>query len=181
MPESSGSPTAGGLSEIAEDGFLTGVIGGVTVAIFFLIVDIMEGRPFFTPSLLGSIFFQGRDSSEVVSVAAPMVVAYTALHMAAFVAIGLAAAWMVRQFEVRPHLGVVLVLLFACFEAGFLGFSFAFAPGVIGELGGVQVAIANVLSAAAMASYLLWWRHPRALANLDHVFDDETPPGRSPN
>lgn len=162
----------GRLAQVAEDGFLSGVIGGTTVALLFLIVDLLQGQPFFTPSLLGQIFLQGADPATVTSVSPPMVVAYTAVHMALFVAAGMAAAYAVSEFETRPHVGVVLLLLFLCFEAAFLGFAIAFAPGLIGTLGGLEVAIANLLSAGAMAGYLLWWRHPGALRNLDKVWED---------
>ena len=160
------------VASLAEDGFVAGVIGGVTVAVFFLIVDLANGQAFFTPSLLGSILFLGMSASEVVAVSAPMVVAYTAVHMTVFIVAGMAASWAVSQFERNPHLGVVLVLLFVCFEAAFLGFSLAFMPGVVGALGGVLIAVANLLSAGAMAAYLLWWRHPKAFSHLEHVFDD---------
>jgi hypothetical protein len=163
------------VAQVAEDGFVSGVIGGATVAVFFLIVDLLRGQPFYTPSLLGSIVFQGADPAAVEEVQAPMVVSYTAVHMAAFIVIGMVAAYVVRQFQVRPHLGVVLLLFFVCFEAAFLGFAFAFAPAIVPTLGGWLIAAANLLSAAAMAWYLLVLRHPRAFQNLDEVFSDETP------
>ena len=31
-----------------------GVLGGSAVALFFLVADLLDGRPFFTPSLIGS-------------------------------------------------------------------------------------------------------------------------------
>lgn len=164
-----------GLAEVAEDGFVSGVIGGATVAVFFLAVDLLSGRPFYTPSLLGSILFQGADPSRVSEVQAPMVVSYTAVHMAVFIVAGMAAAYAVRQFQVRPHLGVVLLLLFICFEAAFIGFALAFAPDLIPTIGGWLIAVANLLSAATMAWYLLVLRHPNAFRNLDRVFSDETP------
>ncbi len=165
----------GGIGTVAEDGFVSGVIGALTVAFFFLVVDALEGRPFYTPSLLGQIFFQGADPGQVSEVRAPMVVAYTALHMALFIGAGMAAAWAVREFEQHPHLGVVLLLLFVCFEAGFLGLALAFAPDLIPTIGGWLIASANLLSAATMAFYLLVLRHPGAFRSLDEVWKDETP------
>jgi len=156
---------------IAEDGFLSGVIGGLTVALFFLIVDLIGGRPFFTPSLLGSVLFLGESVSTVTAVDAPMVMAYTGMHFLLFVIVGMAAAFAVHEFEVHPHVGVLLVILFVCFEASFMGIAAALMPGVVGALGTTLVALANLLSAGAMAAYLLW-RHPRAWKQLDHVWDD---------
>lgn len=168
-----GAPGRRRLAVIAEDGFVSGVIGGATVALFFLVVDLLEGQPFFTPTVLGSLLLFGKSLAEVEAASAPVVVSYTAVHMAAFIGVGMAAAYAVSEFERRPHVGVVLVLLFACFEAGFLGFAFAFAPRVVPTLGGGLVALANLLAAGTMAAYLLVLRHPRAFGSLDRVWDDE--------
>lgn len=176
--QSPGAVPAGearGFAGFAEDGFVSGVIGGAVVALFFLVVDSIQGQPFYTPTLLGSLLLGGKSVAEVDGASAPMVISYTAVHMAAFIAAGMAAAWGVSEFERRPHLGVVLVLLFVCFEAGFMGFAFAFAPRIVPTLGGGLVALANLLAAGAMAAYLLYLRHPRALASLNHVWDDESP------
>lgn len=172
MPPTPDSHPRSHLGALAEDGFVAGVVGGASVAVFFLIVDALGGRPLFTPSLLGSVFLLGKDPQSLVSVDMRMVVAYTGIHMLVFVAIGLVAAWAVQQFEERPHVGVVLVILFACFEASFLGLTAAFMPGVIGVLGAWLVGTANLLSAVAMATYLLWWSHPNAVRSLERVWED---------
>jgi len=166
------TPARSQLSIVAEDGLLAGVLGAVTVALFFLVVDVLRGQPLFTPSLLGSVLFLGKSAAEVESVAMPMVAAYTGVHFAAFVAVGTVGAYAVSQFEARPHVGVMLVFLFIIFEAGFFGATASLMPGVIGALGTWLVGIANLLSAAAMAGYLLWWAHPKALRHLEHVWDD---------
>ncbi len=157
------------LAAIAEDGLISGIIGALTVAIFFLIVDALSGRPLFTPSLLGSVLFLGESAEDVREINVYVVIAYTALHMALFIGAGLAAAYAVSLFETRPHLGSVLLVLFVCFEASFLGLCVLVMPGVIGVLGSVMLAVGNLISAAAMATFLLWWRHPVALRNLGHV------------
>lgn len=166
------SPAPSSASDVAVDGLFSGVLGGLTVAFFFLVVDTLKGQPLFTPSLLGSVLFLGANVEEVTAVNIPMVFAYTGVHMAAFVVFGMAAAYMVSQFEKNPPFGLLLLLLFICFEAGFFAFAAALAPGVVGALGTSLVIIANLLSAAVMAGYLLWWSHPGALKSLDRVWDD---------
>jgi hypothetical protein len=160
---------------IAEDGLFAGALGGLTVAIFFLIVDVLEGRPLFTPSLLGSVLFLRESAEAVTGVQIPMVFAYTGVHFAIFVIVGMAAAFMVSEFEANPSVGLVLLLLFICFEAGFFGVTVGIAPGVIGVLGAWLVGIANLLAAAVMAAYLLWWSHPGAFRSLDRVWQDGGP------
>jgi len=165
-------PPASGLVAVAEDGLFAGVIGALTVALFFLIVDTLQGQPLFTPSLLGTVLFTDTPAAQVTEVNIPMMFAYTGVHMLLFLIAGLAAAIMVQQFEAHPAVGMVLVILFICFEVGFLALAWALMPGVIGVLSAWLVGLANVLSAGAMALYLLWYSHPGALRSLDRVWDD---------
>jgi hypothetical protein len=165
-------PVRSRAATIAEDGLFTGALGGLTVAVFFLIVDVLEGRPLFTPSLLGSVLFLRESVEAVTSVNIPMVFAYSGVHFAIFVAAGMAAAFMVSEFEANPPVGIVLLLLFICFEAGFFGITVGIAPGVIGVLSAWLVGIANLLAAGAMAAYLLWWSHPNAFRSLDKVWEE---------
>ena len=158
--------------EIAEDGLFAGVLGGLVVAVFFLVVDTINGRPLFTPSLLGSVLFQGARPESVTQVDIPMMFAYTGVHMLAFLAAGMAAAFLVAQVERHPNVAWVMLILFVCFEVGFFALAWALMPGTIGVLGAWLVGIANLLSAGAMAFYLLWYSHPGALRNLEHVWDD---------
>jgi len=156
---------------LAIDGLFSGVLGGLTVAVFFLILDTLQGRPLYTPSLLGNVVFLGKSASEVTSVHIPMVFAYTGVHMAAFVVFGMAVAYMVRQFEQNPPLGLVLLLLFICFEAAFLAFAAALAPGVVGVLGASSVVAANVLAAVMMALYFRF-AHPGFTRHLERIWED---------
>src|SRR5207237_708962 len=45
------------VSRILREGFIAGLIGAGAVALWFLIVDVIAGRPFFTPAMLGSAAF----------------------------------------------------------------------------------------------------------------------------
>src|SRR5262249_22126839 len=46
-------------SQILEDGLFSGALGAVLVALWYLILDSLAGRPLYTPFLLGSVLFQG--------------------------------------------------------------------------------------------------------------------------
>jgi hypothetical protein len=173
--DTAAAPTRSRAATIAEDGLFAGALGGLAVAVFFLLVDVLEGRPLFTPSLLGSVLFLRESAEAVTRVDIPMVFAYTGVHFAIFVAVGMAAAFMVSEFETNPSVGLVLLLLFICFEAGFFGVTVGIAPGVIGVLGAWLVGIANLLAAGAMAAYLLGWSHPGAFRNLDRLWQDGGP------
>src|SRR6185295_9479726 len=82
-------------SAVYEQGLAAGVLGAAAVAIWFLIVDLVAGRPFFTPSILGTALFQGSAAvatPERVPVSLEMVVVFTWIHVLVFVIIGVAAS-----------------------------------------------------------------------------------------
>lgn len=56
------------VTRILREGFWAGCIGAVAEAVWFLIIDTIHGRPFFTPAMLGSAVFWGATSpGQVVS------------------------------------------------------------------------------------------------------------------
>jgi hypothetical protein len=44
---------------ILPEGVTVGLIGAGSVGVWFLLVDLIAGRPFFTPAILGSAVFSG--------------------------------------------------------------------------------------------------------------------------
>ena len=82
------------------EGILGGLIGAATIAIWFFILDCIKGRPFFTPSVLGTVVFHGPqalDSGESHAVSFEMVLVFTWFHALVFCGLGLAAAWLIRK------------------------------------------------------------------------------------
>ena len=150
---------------LTEEGVLCGVLGAAVVALFFLLIDSLQGRPLYTPSLLGSVLFLGRSVEQAASINLTMVFAYTGLHVLLFLLAGIVVAWMVSQFVHNPQFGFVLILLFVLFEAVLFGFEVTVVPNLVGALGAGIVAAANLLAAAAMFGYLLR-RHPEAVEQL---------------
>jgi hypothetical protein len=98
------------------------------------------------------------------------VIAYTGLHMTAFIAGGVAAAWVVGLLESHPPAAIVLLLLFVGFEIAFFVFALGRAPRVIGVLGSAEVGVANLLAAGVMAAYFAR-RHPTAVRRLERLFE----------
>lgn len=171
-PRASGaSEQAEGAADVIRDGIIAGGLGAAVIALFFLVVDTLGGQPLYTPSLLGSVLFLGADAESVTGVNMPMVAAYTAVHMLVFMAAGIALEFGVSRFASSPGFGIVLLILFVCFETGFLGAAAALMPDVIGQLGAGLVILANLLAAAAMGAYVVWWRHPDALRSLDRAWE----------
>lgn len=153
----------------AESGTLQGVVAGAigsfVVAVFFLVLDALRAEPLWTPTALGSALLFGETLEHGAGIRPVPVAAYTALHCAVFVAVGLLTSYVLSLVRSRPSWPVVggtLLLLFAGFEIVFLSFAALFAPGLTGQLGAGWVTLANALAAAAMCAYLTRWAHPYA-------------------
>ncbi|HXQ24616.1 MAG TPA: hypothetical protein VN812_23260 [Candidatus Acidoferrales bacterium] len=170
---STGAPrtdTAAVAMAIVENGILAAILGAVVVALWFLLLDIItRGMPFYTPSLLGSIIFAGKEASEVTGVDEVAVFAYTGLHGILFLGAGTILAWMFSQFERNPQVGMILLLLFITFEAILWGVGVSIIPELAGAVGAWAIVVGNVSSAVAMFAFLLR-RHPHALERLRNTW-----------
>jgi hypothetical protein len=159
------SAAKSGLRVVSEDGILTGIVGAVVVSLIFLLLDFANGRPFYTPSLLGSVIFQGQLVSELSDPDPIMVFAYTGLHGVAFLLVGFLLAGLFREFEKHPKLGLELLILLLVFEGLLMGVEVTVFPALVGELGAWAVATANVASLIAMFAFLAY-RQPQAIRAL---------------
>jgi hypothetical protein len=149
----------GFLRRAVGEGFVAGLIGAGGVALWFLIVDGIEGRPFYTPALLGSAVFWGLRDPAQVQVAVPAVIGYTLIHVIAFWLIGTIAAGLAALIDSVPSTLFLAVVFFAIFEVGFYLLVAVLAEPLLGHLAWTNVAIGNALSAAGMG-YYLWRMHP---------------------
>jgi len=157
---------------IVESGVLAGMAGAITVAAWFLVLDMLtRGMPFYTPSLLGSVLFAGRTPEELSGLDGAAIFAYTGLHGLLFLVAGIILAWMFVQFERNPQLGLVLLLLFLTFEAILWGVGVSIIPALAGAVGAWAILVANVASATVMFVFLLR-RHPTALDRLRQAWND---------
>jgi hypothetical protein len=150
-------------------GVVAGAIGASAIAIFFLIVDSIAGRALWTPHALGSIVFRGVVPGPGDPIEPLLVLGYTGVHGAVFIAFGYLAAFERLIGRQRPGGGtgatflVTAAVLFAIFELvfeGLAGILERFSP-LAGQLGGGRVAAANLLAALGMAGYLTWARNRR--------------------
>lgn len=162
--------------ETVREGLVAGLIGAGAVAAWFLILDGLAGRLLFTPAALGSVLFHGASSTAGVDVSAVTVLAYTGLHVGAFVVVGLVAAGIAAFAEDR-HAYVLLgaILLVVTFETFFVGVLTIVAQWLLEVIAWWSIAVANLVAGAAMGLYL-WRRHPglaRALGELELERDVE--------
>ena len=150
-----------------QEGIVAGIIGAATVALWFLVVDAVQGRPLYTPTVLGTALF-GRGTApaslDTLSVSPNMVLMFTWVHGLAFAAIGGVASRLLAMAERNPSLGFGVVLLFVVFEFGFTVTAMLVAAPVLKALTWPSILIANLLAAAAMSAYF-WLRHPALRVN----------------
>jgi hypothetical protein len=140
-----------------REGVIAGFIGASGVALWLLVVDVLEGRPLYTPATLGyGLFslFRTAPSNTFTAVAF-----YTVFHYAAFIAVGMVAVMAIHGARSHPSILALMLMLFACVELGFLGMVALMAETRLGELAWYQVGAANLLATALMGTYL-WRTHP---------------------
>jgi hypothetical protein len=149
-------------ARIYREGIVAGVIGAGTVALWFFIVDLVNGRPLYTPTVLGTALFGrgvGLSSFETLPISMEMVLMFTWVHGLAFAAIGGVVAWLLATAERHPSVGFGILLLFVIFEAGFTVAAMLFAAPILKALTWPAILVANLLAAAAIGVYF-WIRHP---------------------
>jgi hypothetical protein len=145
------------------EGLAAGLIGAVTIAVWFFILDAVKGRPFYTPSVLGTVVFKGLTSSEALQqpgISFEMVLAFTWFHVLVFCALGWIAGWFVQRAEESPHFGYGIALLIVFLLCGFIVACLIFAEPVLHALTMPAILVGNVLAVLAMGIFF-WRRHPR--------------------
>ena len=161
MNGSSSRPTHTTGDLIYDALYIAGVGGGL-VALFFLVYDVFtRGDAFFTPSLMGSVLFEGLKAESVHTVSMEAMVKFTLVHIAAFSLLGFALAWLTHQAELRSrHPALVIGFVFVALEAGFWIGSSVLIPGVLDRIGVLPVAIANLLAAVGIGLFLVSTHRP---------------------
>jgi hypothetical protein len=142
---------------VVREGVIAGVLGATAVAVWFLVVDLIGGRPLFTPGTLGegllSVFGRSPETQTM------NVIAYTIFHYAVFILVGIIAVILVHAGERMPSVLAGAMILFVAFELGFYGLVALLQESVLGSLAWYQIMAGNLLAAALMGTYL-WRAHP---------------------
>lgn len=146
---------------VIRNGLTTGAVGAVTVAAWFLLLDVLTGRPFFTPSALGSAVFFGVDHPWDVRLGVGVIGAYTVLHFGAFAAVGIAFELAATGIARAPSRWLFALMAFVVIEGMFIGVLGTMASWVLGAgaLGWWTVLGANALAVGAM-SWTVWTVSP---------------------
>lgn len=159
----------GTFADVVYDALYSGGIAGSIVALFFLVVDLLQGQALLTPSIMGGVLFEGATAEGVMDVSLTAVAYFTLLHFVVFGALGLAVACLVHEVELHAkHPVLVLLAAFILFEVVFSVAAAILMPGVIARVGAGPIALANLLAAAGMAAFLLHEHRPDVWERMKH-------------
>ena len=150
-----------------RDGVVAGLLGAASVAAWFFLLDLVAGRPFFTPAVLGAAVLQLLGGEFGGRGLAFHVVVYTALHLAAFVALGMAAAVATNAMERKPRALNGFLVLFVILELAYLGaIRLAATSELFGTYAWWQFGVANLIAALLMGRYIWSTHHPKPFWQL---------------
>ena len=144
--------------DVIREGISVGLIGACAIAVWFAIVDAMQGHWLATPVMLGNALGSLVMPNGGQPSFAAAFIGYTIFHVAIFCVIGLAFSYVVNGAERVPSAIIGFGLLFVAFEVGWIGWTMVLAEG-FGNLTWLQVGIANLIATAAMGGYM-WRQHP---------------------
>lgn len=164
-----------------REGIITGLIGALIVAAWYLVFDAAAGRPFHTPNVLGKIFFRGDLQPGVRNVVPGVVAGYTLLHLVLFALVGMGLTLLVhlasRNIALRMGVWIGLVVAFSFFA----GLTYMLATATGERLPLWSVIGGSLLGVVAMGAYL-WRRHPRLTGSFREapLGDEVEPPPHPP-
>jgi len=157
---------------LLHEGVYAGLIGAVSIAVWFFAIDLISGRPFFTPATLGRglvAVLGAVPSGERI----PHILVYTVFHFAAFMIVGLFAAFVVYLARSEPSVLLGFVVLFVAFEVGFYAIVGLLSQATpLGSFAWYQVLIGNLIAASAMGVYF-WRQHKELGEEFRHSLDWE--------
>jgi hypothetical protein len=159
---------------IPAEGTDVGIIGGLAVAVWFLVLDTIAGRPLLTPSLLGQVVLMGDPTPDTSSIIFAAILLYTAFHFIVFALLGMGLVAVVHWGTENSVVRYALLPIFLAFEVIFYGLLEVLSERT-GELFPFWAVVsANTLAAVSMGLYL-WIRHPAFRRSIR-----ETPLGAAP-
>jgi hypothetical protein len=152
-------------NERIAHGVAGGILAGLVVALWFLVVDSLAGRPFHTPAVLAGALSR----QDVVAPTFRMVGAYTVVHFAVFALLGVAMAGAIAALRLPPRL--LLGVPFGVVAQELVFYTGLLLSGTprVALVPWPHVVAANVLSGFVLMAYLHRAqrdKHPFGLAAL---------------
>ena len=153
---------------ILEQGLVAGVLGHVTVAIFFAIFNLAVGRPLlYTPALLGGALFYGLKDPSQVQIMAGYVFAYNGTHLLVFLVLGTIGAWLASIADRGWQLWYLGAFFFLFVAFHIFGFIQLLAQPLREAFSDIALWSAGLAATAVMIAYFVG-THPQLRAQLAH-------------
>jgi uncharacterized membrane protein len=146
---------------LLKEGTIVGVLGAVTVAAWYLFLDVGGGQPLRTPSLLGQIVLFRNFDPITDRIVTSAVIGYTIVHFLVFIGLGLLITKITYLAQNHPVFLFAGFMLFVVFEVFFTLFTYMFHAASQGLFPWTTTLTANSLAAIVMTIYI--WRHNPAL------------------
>ncbi len=144
---------------VLYEGILVGVVGAVAVATWLFLVDLATGRPLHTAAAFGSSILLGARSASEISFNLGVILAYSVLHVTAFVVVGVAFAWVARRAHQARKFWTQAVVMLLLLELMFFGTVPMVSGWVIEDVGLWVLVVANAMAIISMGVWL-WHKHP---------------------
>ena len=144
---------------LAYEGVMAGVLGAATIALWFFVIDWLQGRPLYAPTVLATALLYGEPNTALHGEEAlRFTFGFTFVHWLGFTALGGFVAWLLGVAERNANLAFGVLLLFTFMEVGFLAVVAVFTQSVFQALSWQMVLIGNLLATMVMGLYF-WRRH----------------------
>lgn len=151
-----------------RDGLIAGVLAGLAVAAYFLLVDTLRAEPLHTPRFLAGALFNGGEGEAGLL----LVSAFTAVHLAAFAVIGGTAHLLFRltDLPLNPLTGGVYGL-FVC-TVLFYGSLVTTGSAVLAAPSWPAVLVGNLIGGIVLGTYLHWTGPEPGVTGLARHLDE---------
>jgi len=160
---------------VLEGGLFAGLIGYLTIVLFFAVFNVVTGHsPFATAALLGSALFFGLRDPGQLQITPAAVLTFNMVHAVVMLGVGFAASWLVAKSEKYPvsQYAVLVALIFVGFHL--FGAVYFFANPLMGSGAWLPISLASIAAAVTMGAYLLWL-HPALRQQLRRIPMGEVP------
>ncbi|OLC04706.1 MAG: hypothetical protein AUH45_02395 [Gemmatimonadetes bacterium 13_1_40CM_69_22] len=139
------------INERIARGAVGGLLAGLTVALWFLVVDSLAGRPFHTPAVLAGALAR----QDIAAPTFRIVAAYTVVHFAVFALLGVAMAAAIGTLRLPPRLLLAVPFGLVAQELVFYAGLLLSGTPRVAVVPWPHVVLANVLSGCV----LMWYLH----------------------
>jgi len=137
-------------SELIAHRIVGGILAGLVVALWFLILDGMAGYPFRTPAALAYALY----IAPIIEPTFRLVVMYSVVHLGVYAVLGVAAAWVMSVLHTAPRL--LLGLFFGVVVQELVFYTGLFLSGLPPSevIPWPHVIAANIVSGLVLMAYL---------------------------